>query len=163
VAGLPVMRATEGWARTYRRTWRGSVFSSVLTPVLFLLAMGAGVGSLVDRGQGADALGGLDYMTFLAPGLLAASAMQTGAMEAMWPVMARIKWVGTYHAALATPITVTELAVSQLLWVAVRVAITSVISSRGGSSWRCPGPSSRGWRWRHRSPPTPPRPRPTTA
>jgi lipooligosaccharide transport system permease protein len=122
-----IIRATEVWARTYRRTWRGSAFSTVLTPVLFLAAMGAGLGSLVDEGRGHQALGGLDYLTFLAPGLLAASAMQTGATEAMYPVMARIKWIGSYHAMLATPIGVTELAGGQLLWISARVAITSVV------------------------------------
>ena len=48
---------------------------TIVSPTLFLAAMGLGLGSLVD-GQGTGDLGGVDYIAFLAPGLLAASAMQ---------------------------------------------------------------------------------------
>src|SRR3954465_1519975 len=112
----PMLRATEAMSLAYRQTWRGSVFSSVLSPVLYLAAMGLGLGALVDKG-GAHALGGVDYLTFLAPGLLAAGAMQTGVSEAMWPVMAGIKWVGSYNAMLATPLSVRDVALGQLTWI----------------------------------------------
>ena len=78
MAFAPPLRVVEAGARVYRRTWRGSVISAFVNPVLFLLAMGVGLGTLVDRtgtGPGLD----LPYLTFLAPGLLAATAMQTGA------------------------------------------------------------------------------------
>jgi len=121
------VRAAETKAMAYRTTWRGSVFSSFLSPVLFLAAMGLGLGSLVDESGRGAALDGSDYLAFLAPGLLAASAMTTAASEAMWPVMAGIKWVGSYQAMLATPIGVADLAIGQLLWVGVRVAISSAV------------------------------------
>ena len=127
MARSPVLRAAETHALAYRQTWRGSVFSSFLSPVLFLAAMGLGLGDLVDDGSGTASLGGVDYLTFLAPGLLAAAAMQTAAFEAMWPVMAGIKWVGSYKAALATPITVADVALGQLLWIVLRVAMSSAI------------------------------------
>ena len=62
---------------TYRRRWRGSVFSTVLTPILMLAALGVGLGSLVDKASVANraSLGGVSYLQFLAPGLLAAAAM----------------------------------------------------------------------------------------
>ena len=65
----------------YRRTYRGSLFSSFLSPVLFLAAMGIGLGSYVDgSGAAGTALtAGVSYAAFLAPGLLAANAMQTEA------------------------------------------------------------------------------------
>ena len=68
------LRVVEAEARTYRRTWRGSVFTSFLNPILYLLAMGVGLGTLVDANLPAD-LEGIDYLTFLAPGLLVATAM----------------------------------------------------------------------------------------
>src|SRR5437868_15343045 len=76
----------------YRRTWRGSVFNSFLSPVLFLGAMGIGLGGQIDR---SNALGlvGVSYLAFLAPGLLAAGAMQIAATEATFPIMAAIEWV----------------------------------------------------------------------
>ncbi len=124
-----VLLATEAAAMTYRRRWRGSVFSTVLTPVLMLAAMGIGLGSLVDHGTAARRapLGGVSYLVFLAPGLLAAAAMQTAANEAIYPVMEGIKWRRTYHAMLATPLTVSDIALGQLLWITVRIAMTSAV------------------------------------
>ena len=75
------LRVAEAEARIYRRTWRGSVFSSFLNPVLYLLAMGVGLGTLVDANL-PEGLDNVSYLTFLAPGLLVATAMQTGAGEA---------------------------------------------------------------------------------
>ena len=67
-------------------------------------AMGVGLGSLVDKH--AHTVGGVSYLDFIAPGLLAATAMQIGANEAMYPVMGAIKWIRTYFAMLATPLRV---------------------------------------------------------
>jgi lipooligosaccharide transport system permease protein len=118
------MRVVESHARTYRHTWKGSAFSTFLSPVLFLAAMGLGLGTLVDRGAGIE---GVDYLAFLAPGLLAATAMQTGAGDSAWPVMAGMKWVKTYHAALATPIGPRDLVHGHLLWLGVRLILTTVV------------------------------------
>ena len=108
----------------YRSTWRGSAFSTVLSPVLFLAAMGLGLGSLVDdNGQGVE---GIDYLSFLAPGLLAAAAMQTGCFESLWPVMAGIKWRKSYDAMMATPLTARDIAVGHVTWATVRVTMTAV-------------------------------------
>ena len=120
------LRVFESEARVYRRTWRASVFSSFLNPVLYLAAMGVGLGSLVDANmpQGVD---GVSYLTFLAPGLLVATAMQTGAGEGSWKVMAGMKWLKTYHARLATPISISGLVYGHLLWSAARVLMVSVV------------------------------------
>ena len=67
-------------ALVYRRVWRGSVFSSFLQPTLFLIAMGLGLGAMVDAG-GAPLPGGVRYAEFLAPGLLAAAAMQAAGVR----------------------------------------------------------------------------------
>lgn len=120
-------RVFEAHARVYRRTWRASVISAFLNPVLFLLAMGLGLGALVDRGGGPADLGGITYLDFLAPGLLAATLMQTGAGDAAWPVMAGIKWVKTYHAALATPVGIRDLVLGHLAWVTARLTFTAVV------------------------------------
>jgi lipooligosaccharide transport system permease protein len=122
-----LLRALESHALNYRRTWRGSVFSSILSPILFLTALGLGLGSLVDRNTSANGVGGVAYLAFLAPGLLAAGAMQTGASEATYPVIAGIKWLKTYHAQLATPLSVDDVALGQLLWVGVRLVLNSTI------------------------------------
>jgi lipooligosaccharide transport system permease protein len=91
------------WLTDYRRTWRGSVISSVLGPVLYLGAMGAGLGTLVNR-HSAASLGGVTYLAFISPGLLAATAMQTAFGEAMYPVLSSVKWMQNYFAAAASPL-----------------------------------------------------------
>ena len=124
----PAVRSLQSWAYRYKRTWRGSLVSSVLQPVLFLAAMGLGLGSLVNRGQTAPSrLGGVSYLVFLAPALLAAGAMQTAVLEASWPVMAAAKWIKTYDAMLATPLRVRDILVGHLTWIAVRVLMVCTI------------------------------------
>ncbi|HZB51555.1 MAG TPA: ABC transporter permease [Mycobacteriales bacterium] len=124
---LPLtMRSYEYWIFQYKRTWRGSVVSTVLFPVLFLAAMGLGLGSLVDA-SASGGVDGLPYLVFLAPGLLAATAMQTGVGESTYPVMGAIKWVKTYHAMLATPIGVLDVLVGHLLYIATRILLGSAI------------------------------------
>lgn len=120
------LRFAEAQARNYRRTWKGNAFTNFLNPVLFLMAMGLGLGTLVDRGAGSTALD-VDYLAFIAPGLLAATAMQTAAGDGSYPVMAGIKWTRTYHAALATPVGIADLVAGHLLWVAVRLTFTSLV------------------------------------
>lgn len=120
------LRVFEAEARVYRRTWRGSVFSSFLNPILYLLAMGVGLGTLVDA-NAPDALGGADYLTFLAPGLLVATAMQTGAGEGAWKVMGGIKWQQSWRARLASPIGTRSLLWGHILWSSARVLMVSVI------------------------------------
>jgi lipooligosaccharide transport system permease protein len=97
------VREFRFWLTDYRRTWRGTIFSSALNPVLFLGAMGLGLGTLVNR-HGTAHLGGVSYLTFLAPGLLAAAAMETGIGECTYPVLGSVKWNRTYEAAVASPL-----------------------------------------------------------
>jgi lipooligosaccharide transport system permease protein len=120
------LRSLEYWVFQYKRTWRGSVVSTVLFPVLFLAAMGLGLGSLVDS-SASGGVDGLPYLVFLAPGLLAATAMQTGVGESTYPVMGALKWIKTYHAMLATPIGVLEVLVGHLLYIAARVLLGSAV------------------------------------
>jgi len=121
-------RVIEASARVYRRTWRGSVISTFFNPILYLLAMGVGLGQLVDDGTGNTSLD-IAYLTFLAPGLLAATAMMTGAGDASWPVMAGIKWRKTYDAILSTPVSVSELVLGHLGWVGIRLLFVTIVYS----------------------------------
>lgn len=120
------LRVAEVELRRYRRTWRASVFSAFVNPLLFLGAMGYGLGELVAQGRGTATLpGGVSYVAFIAPGLMVAAAMQTGAAEGSFPVMAGVKWQRTYHATIATPATVADLVAGNTLWLSFRVAITA--------------------------------------
>ena len=119
------LRATSYFAYAYKRTWRGSVATSFLYPVLYLTAMGVGLGTLVNRH--AHYVDHVRYLVFLAPGLLASTAMQIGANESMYPVMAAIKWLRTYLAMLATPLDALDILVGHLVWIALRLTMVSVI------------------------------------
>jgi lipooligosaccharide transport system permease protein len=119
-------RAFESWLVNYRRTWRGTIYSSVLMPVLYLGAMGLGLGRLVDQ-HGTAGLGGVSYLVFLAPGLMAASAMQTAVGESLYPVFSAVKWQQTYQAAAATPLKPGDIFRGHLLFTTMRLAMNMMI------------------------------------
>ncbi len=110
----------------YRRTFRASIFSSFLTPVLFLTAMGLGLGSYVDSSSTAS-LGGVSYLAFLAPGLLASACMQSAAFEAAFPIMSGLIWTRTFHAMHATPISGPDIALGNIAWITARMLLIATV------------------------------------
>ena len=120
------VRELRYWLTNYRRTWRGSIYSSVLNPLLYLGAMGIGLGTLVDA-HGTARLGGLSYLAFLAPGLLAAAAMQAAVEESTYPVLGSVKWRRTYYAATASPLRPADLFHGHLLFTTMRLAMNSAV------------------------------------
>jgi len=118
------LRVLEHHLTVYRRTWKGSVFMSFVSPILFLAAMGLGLGSLISRGP-VRTVDGVSYLVFIAPGLLAASAMQSAYVETTYPIMARIQWERTYEGMLATPIAVLDVLAGEFGWLAFRLALGS--------------------------------------
>jgi lipooligosaccharide transport system permease protein len=136
---LQPLRAYEHWLAQYRRVWRGTIGTSLVNPILYVTALGIGLGTIVDQTQNTP--GGVPYLDYVAPGLLAAAAMQTATIESSWPVMAAIKWSRVYHAMIATPLTERDAFVGHQLFVITRVftsaaAYLVVITAFGAvSSW----------------------------
>jgi lipooligosaccharide transport system permease protein len=122
---LLASRVVEHQAHIFRKFWRGSAFAYVLNPVLFLAALGLGVGGLVKQGNGE--VDGIAYLAFVTPGLMAASAMQGAAAESLWPVMAGTKWVRVFHAMVATPIRPGDVYLGVVTWTAVRAAVGATV------------------------------------
>jgi lipooligosaccharide transport system permease protein len=120
------VRQLRFWLTDYRRTWRGSIISTVLNPLLYLGAMGLGLGTLVDK-HGTASLGQVSYLIFLAPGLLAASAMGTGVGESTYPVFGSVKWNKTYQAAVSSPLRPRDLFHGHLLFVGLKLTMTSTV------------------------------------
>ena len=118
-----VLRALERELLVYRRLFRGSLFTTFGVPVLFLAAMGIGLGGLVNERTGA--VDGVDYLTFIAPGLMAAGAMQSSAYESLWPIMGGLKWVGSYKATISTPVSAADIYVGRVLFTAVRATVST--------------------------------------
>src|SRR5262249_31397487 len=101
-------------------------YSGVLGPVLYLGAMGLGLGTLVDS-HGTTRLGGVSYLVFLAPGLMAAEAMQTAMGESTYPVFGSVKWLRTYQAATASPLRPAGLFHGHLLFTTLRLVMNAVV------------------------------------
>jgi lipooligosaccharide transport system permease protein len=109
----------------YRRLWHRSLAFGFLQPVLFLTAMGLGLGALMPKDE--SAFGGFDYITWLGPGLLAAMAMQTATFESTYPIMNKIMWGRNYEAMLSTPLQIRNIVWGELAWSAFRIGTLAVI------------------------------------
>jgi lipooligosaccharide transport system permease protein len=120
----PALRYLEREVRVWSRLWRGSVFSGLVSPLLFLGAMGMGLGGLVDDRSGP--VQGLDYLTFVAPGLLVASAAMNAAGSSLWPVVSGHKWMGHYRAAAAAPLRPSDVYTGYLAWIGLHTILHAV-------------------------------------
>lgn len=132
---IGALRIVQRNALVYRHVWRGSLFSSFLQPTLFLTAMGVSLGTLIDSGD-AVLPGGVGFLHFLAPGLLAAACMQTATFESSFPITGKMTWHRNYEAIHATPMRVVDLVLGELAWIGVRLsmvaaAFTLVIAAFG--------------------------------
>jgi lipooligosaccharide transport system permease protein len=117
-------RAFRCWLLMYQRTWRASVWSSVFGPLFYLGAMGYGLGSLVDK-NGTASLGGVRYVVFVAPAVLAVQAMNSGMSNALYPVFGGVHWNRIYLAARATMLRPADIYRGHLLFMTMRIAMNS--------------------------------------
>src|SRR5437660_5668780 len=85
--------------RVYNTSFFANATPAVLEPLFFQLAVGFGVGRYLNR----DFYKGLDYATFMAPGILGMTALYTAAFEATHATFVRMRYQKTYSAMLATP------------------------------------------------------------
>ncbi len=117
------------WQRNwlvYRRLWHRSLAFGFLQPVLFLTAMGLGLGTLFTTDD-LSAFGGFDYVTWLGPGLMAATGMQTATFESTYPIMNKIMWGRNYEAMLSTPVGIRSIVWGELAWSAFRIGTLAVV------------------------------------
>jgi lipooligosaccharide transport system permease protein len=113
------------WLTAYKRTWRGSIFGRFLSPLMFLLSIGLGLGSLVDKSSGG--VDGVPYLQFVVPGIVAAQSMWVAMGESTYPVMGAIRWNAKYHAMLATPVGINDILFGHLLYVAMQITGATAI------------------------------------
>jgi lipooligosaccharide transport system permease protein len=97
--------------------WRSSTFSSIVQPLIYLLAFGFGFGSLVSN------VGGRDYVEFVATGTVATAVLFSSVFPAMFGTFVKYKFQRTYDAILAAPVDTEELVTAEALWIAVRAGV----------------------------------------
>lgn len=103
----------------YRRTWRSSVLSSLVLPLLTMLGFGVGVGAYVTGG-----IDGHSYLEWMVPGLIATTAMQTAIGESTWPVLSSFEWVKAYFAQAAAPLRIADILGGHLAFILFRVLLS---------------------------------------
>lgn len=118
-------RVVERELRVFSKLWRGSLFSTFVNPILFLLAMGVGVGGIIDDRRGG--VGGVSYLAFIVPGIMVASSMQSAAGDSLWGVMAGVRWMRHFHAMTATPLSPADVFAGKVTWTATRIALSSSV------------------------------------
>jgi lipooligosaccharide transport system permease protein len=122
----PPLRVWESSLAVYRRVWVSNVLGSLVQPLLYLLGMGLGVGALIDKSPGSSStLGGVSYLAFFAPALIATTAMFAAANEGMWPVLDGFMWSNSFRSMAATPLRSIDIVNGQSLWMATRAGISA--------------------------------------
>ncbi|ATY84083.1 ABC transporter permease [Kyrpidia spormannii] len=105
----------------FRRYWLNNLVSNFFEPFLYLLGMGVGMTRYV------GGIDGVSYTAFIAPGIVASTAMFAATFESTYGTFVRMEFQKTFDAMIATPVNVEEVAVGELVYGAVKAAIVGVI------------------------------------
>ncbi|WP_433508721.1 ABC transporter permease [Nonomuraea sp. CA-143628] len=117
----PTVAVLERHLTLYKRLWRASLFSSFVLPVLFLASIGLGVGGYVGE------VGGVPYVEWIVPGVLASTAFQMAVGECTYAVFGEFRWNRGAHAMFATRVSVWDMVGGWLLYIVFRVEIAVVV------------------------------------
>jgi lipooligosaccharide transport system permease protein len=99
----------------FRTYWKGTTFSSVLEPIVYLLAFGLGLSATL-----VDEVNGIPYIQFVGTGMVATAVIFSSALPAMFGTFVKHRFQNTYDAILAAPVDVEELVSAEMLWIAIR-------------------------------------------
>jgi lipooligosaccharide transport system permease protein len=102
----------------FRTFWKATTFSSVLEPIVYLLAFGLGLGATV-----VDRVDGLEYVEFVGTGMVATAVIFSSALPAMFGTFVKHRFQRTYDAILAAPVDVEELVTAEMLWIGCRAGL----------------------------------------
>jgi len=117
---ISVPHAVAVWRRNatmYSRTWMWNILPNFFEPVLYLLAIGLGVGAYIGQ------MGGTSYAAFLAPGLVCVAAMNGASFEVTYNIYVRLTFEKAYDAMLTTPIEPDDVLAGEVLWAVTRASI----------------------------------------
>lgn len=116
---IRLISAWRVWERNfavYRKRWMYSLVPNFFEPVFYLLGMGIGLGVYVGGG---GAMKG-SYVTFIAPGLAAASAMNGACFETTYNVFVKMQFAKIYDAMIATRLSMEDVVVGEIMWAVTR-------------------------------------------
>lgn len=119
---LSLRGATRVWERNlwvYSKRWVYNILPNFFEPVFYLLGMGVGLGAYVAAGGQFE--GG--YVAFVAPGLVAASAMNGGIFETTYNIFVKLHFSKIYDAMVATPLSFEDVAAGEILWAVTRATL----------------------------------------
>lgn len=123
LAGSRAWLLVERNLMVYRRIWL-LIVSGFFEPVFYLFSLGIGIGALVGSVAGPDGQV-IDYTAFVAPALLASSAMNGAIYDSTMNVFFKLKFAHTYDAMLATPLEPADIAVGEITWAQLRGTLYS--------------------------------------
>jgi lipooligosaccharide transport system permease protein len=121
---LQIKRAFRVWqrhAKVYTKLYLSSIALNFVEPVLYLAALGLGVGAYVKE------INGVPYVNFIAPGIIASSAMFAATYECSYGTYVRMTYQKTFDAILATPVNVNDLIAGEMLWGATKSVVYGTI------------------------------------
>ena len=105
----------------FRRTFWSNMFFNVIEPFLYLSAMGFGLGAFVQD------MDGMSYMQFIAPGMVASASMWAATFECTYASFIRLHFQKTFHAMLAGPATVSDVAAGEVLFGIVKNIVFGIV------------------------------------
>lgn len=117
---VSVPHAWRYWLRNaaiFRHTYRLSLLAWFIEPVIYLVAMGLGLGRYL------ESVKGILYIDFIAPGLVALSVMYGATFETTWNAYFKMERGRIYEAAVSTPVGLEDIALGEALWAATRALI----------------------------------------
>lgn len=127
VAARGALFVTEARLRAMMK-WVWLIISlAIANPVLYLVSIGLGVGSYIDKNTGGMGVDGVSYITFLAPALLATAAIQGAIDESVYPTLEGFKWNKIFFSMNSTPLSGNHIAMGVFFNSLIRVVFTAVI------------------------------------
>jgi lipooligosaccharide transport system permease protein len=121
IPDVSVRSAWHLWQRNaaiYRKTYKVNILPNFFEPFFYLLAMGLGLGAFLN-----DRILGFDYIDYIAPGLAATAAMYGTSFEVTFNCFVKMQFGKVYDAAMATPLTIEDVGLGELLWGTTRALI----------------------------------------
>ena len=125
IGGHRAARVVERNAMAYRRMWMILV-SGFFEPMFYLLSIGVGISKLLTQHLHAPSGDPITYTAFIAPALLASSAMNGAIFDSTFNMFFKLKYAKTYDAILATPVGVEDIALGEIGWALFRGALYAV-------------------------------------